>query len=199
MDLIILAIVIIILVAAGVYLLRKRRTGQLRDRFGPEYHHAVQKTGDPRKAEAELLEREKRVQKFTLKPLVPGDRERFTARWQRVQAEFVDDPKGSITHADGLLGDVMAARGYPVSDFEQRSADLSVDHPVVVQNYRAARDIAQRHERGDASTEDLRQAMIHYRALFEELTEDGNDSKRTESSNKPVTEDTRKETSRDRG
>lgn len=199
MDLIILAIVIIILVAGGVYLLRKRKTDQLRHRFGPEYHHAVKKTGDPRKAEAELLKRQKRVQKFTLKPLVTGERERFTASWQRVQAEFVDDPKGSITHADALLGDVMAARGYPVSDFEQRSADLSVDHPVVVQNYRAARDIAVRHERGEAGTEELRQAMIHYRALFEELTEEVDTGTRGGSGSKPAGEDMRRETSRDRG
>ena len=172
MELIIIILLVVVVAVAAVYFLRKRKSEQLRDQFGPEYKRVVKDTGDPRKAEAELLDRQKRVKSFSIKPLPSLDRERFEASWQRVQAEFVDDPKGSIRHADALLGDVMAARGYPVSDFDQRSADLSVDHPQVVQNYRAAHDIAVRHERGEASTEDLRQAMIHYRALFQELTDE---------------------------
>lgn len=109
---------------------------------------------------------------LSIRPLEPADRARFTQSWQNVQAEFVDDPEGSIGHADALLAEVMSARGYPVSNFEQMSADISVDHPDVVQNYRAAHEIALRHERGNADTEDLRQAMIHYRSLFEELVDD---------------------------
>ena len=196
MDLMILLLVIVVIAIAAVLLLKRRRTDQLRTQFGPEYKRAVEDTGDARKAELELLDRQKRVKSFSIKPLLPGDRERFASSWQRVQAEFVDNPKGSITHADALLKDVMAARGYPVTDFDQRSADLSVDHPEVAQNYRAAHDIAMRHERGEASTEDLRQAMIHYRALFEELTEEaGERSDRNigqESSRQENARDTRK-------
>lgn len=170
-------VLLLAVIAMAIVLMQRRRTNKLRSRFGPEYTRTVEAAGNPRKAEAALLDREKRVQKYTIKPLVPGDRERFTAAWRKVQAEFVDDPKGSLGHADALLGDVMAARGYPVSDFEQRSADLSVDHPVVVQNYRAAHHIAVRHAKGEAGTEELRQAMIHYRSLFDELVhEDQNDT-----------------------
>jgi hypothetical protein len=145
---------------------------QIRARFGPEYDRMLDATGEPAKAEAELREREQRVAKFHIVPLAEPDRVRFGEAWTRVQADFVDDPRGAITRADGLLGEVMAARGYPVTDFEQRSADLSVDHPVMVQNYRAAHDIAVKHASGRAGTEDLRQAMIAYRALFVELLEE---------------------------
>jgi hypothetical protein len=148
---------------------RKRRTEGLRTRFGPEYARALQESGDRRHAEASLEERKKRVEHFKLRPLTPGDRARFTESWRRVQAQFVDDPKGAVTECDQLLGDVMSTRGYPVSDFEQRTADISVDHPRVVENYRAAHEIVLRHAQGQASTEDLRQAMIHYRTLFVEL------------------------------
>ena len=165
----VLVIALLFAIGIAVYYFQKRRTQQLQSRFGPEYQHLVKEVGGARKAEAQLAERAQRVDKFNIRPLLPGDRERFLADWHLVQAEFVDDPKGAVSHADSLLGDVMAARGYPVSDFDQRSADLSVDHPVVVQNYRSAHDIAVRHARGQAGTEDLRQAMIHYRALFDEL------------------------------
>lgn len=193
MDLIIILLLIVLVAVVAVLFLKKRKSEQLQDKFGPEYKRAVEDAGDPRKAEAELVNRQKRVQSFSIRPLLPGDRERFASSWQKIQAEFVDDPQGSITHADALLGDVMAARGYPVSDFEQRSADLSVDYPEVVQNYRAAHDIAVRHERGEASTEDLRQAMIHYRDLFEELTEEGDANRGSSSESAP----SRQETSRD--
>ena len=106
---------------------------------------------------------------FAIRPLAASDRERYIASWHKIQTEFVDDPKNSVTQADQLLGDVMSTRGYSVSEFEQRSADISVDHPLVVENYRAAHEIAVRHAAGQASTEDLRQAMIHYRTLFDEL------------------------------
>jgi hypothetical protein len=160
---------IAILGIAALIFLRKRRTEGLRTRFGPEYARAVQESGDRRHAEASLEERKKRVERFKLQLLTPGDRARFTESWRRVQARFVDEPNGAITEADQLLGDVMSTRGYPVSDFEQRTADISVDHPRVVENYRAAHEIALRHAQGQASTEDLRQAMIHYRTLFVEL------------------------------
>jgi hypothetical protein len=155
-------------IAAAIFL-RKRKTKKLRTRFGPEYARAVQESGGRRQGEAGLQEREKRVEGFAIRPLTPSDRERYIASWRKVQAQFVDNPKSSVTEADRLLGDVMSTRGYSVSDFEERSADLSVNHPLVVENYRAAHEISLRHARGQASTEDLRQAMIHYRTLFDEL------------------------------
>jgi LPXTG-motif cell wall-anchored protein len=160
---------IAILGIAAMLFLRKRRTEGLRTRFGPEYARALEENGDRRHAEASLEERKKRVERFKLRLLTPGDRARFTESWRAVQARFVDDPKVAVTESDQLLGDVMSTRGYPVSDFEQRTADISVDHPKVVDNYRAAHEIALRHAQGQASTEDLRQAMIHYRTLFMDL------------------------------
>jgi phenylpropionate dioxygenase-like ring-hydroxylating dioxygenase large terminal subunit len=122
-----------------------------------------------RKAEGVLEFREKRHDKFKLRPLTTADRSNFLYRWNDVQSRFVDDPKGAVTLADSLVMDAMQARGYPMGDFDQRAADISVDHPVVVENYRAAHAIARRHSKGEASTEDLRQAMVHYRTLFQEL------------------------------
>jgi hypothetical protein len=162
-------ILIAVVGIAAVIFLRKRKTERLRTRFGPEYARVVQESGSRRQGEVGLQEREKRVEGFAIRPLAPSDRELYIASWRKVQAQFVDDPKGSVTQADQLLGDVMSTRGYSVSDFEQRSADISVDHPLVVENYRAAHEIAVRHARGQAGTEDLRQAMIHYRTLFDEL------------------------------
>ena len=161
---------IAVMVAAGIAIwlfTRNRRTERLRTRFGPEYARVVQESGGRRQGEAGLQEREKRVEGFAIRPLAPSDRELYVGSWHKVQAQFVDDPKSSVTDADKLLGDVMSARGYSVSDFEQRSADISVDHPLVVENYRAGHEIAVRN--GQASTEELRQAMIHYRTLFDEL------------------------------
>ena len=159
--------VMVITCIASWFSIRKRRTERLRARFGPEYARAVQESGGRRQGEAGLQQREKRVESFAIRTLPPGDRQLHIASWHKVQAQFVDDPQSSVTQADQLLGDVMSARGYSVSDFEQRSADISVDHPLVVENYRAAHEIAVRN--GQASTEDLRQAMIHYRTLFDEL------------------------------
>lgn len=149
--------------------LRKRRTEQLRRRFGPEYDRAVYDKGEVRKAEAALEARQARVERLHIRPLESADAARFLRDWRNVQALFVDDPKAAITNADRLVGEVMHARGYPVGDFEQRVQDISVDHADVVRNYRAAHDIALDHARGRASTEDLRQAMVHYRALFTDL------------------------------
>jgi hypothetical protein len=160
-------------VVAGIAILlaiRKRRTERLRTQFGgAEYARAVKEGGSRRRAEAVLGERAERVEKLHIRPLAAGDRARFVESWARVQARFVDGPGSAVTDADQLLGDVMSTRGYPVSDFEQRAADISVDHPLVLENYRAAHQSALRQTRGQANTEDLRQAMIHYRTLFEEL------------------------------
>lgn len=163
----------VVMVVAGIAIwlsIRKRRTARLRTQFGgAEYTRAVKEGGSRRQAEAALNQRAERVEGLHIRPLAPGDRTRFVEAWGRVQARFVDSPGGAVTDADQLLGDVMSTRGYPVSDFEQRAADISVDHPLVLENYRAAHQCALRQTKGQASTEDLRQAMIHYRTLFEEL------------------------------
>jgi hypothetical protein len=161
-----------VLVVAGIvawFSLRKRRTEKLRAQFGAEYDRAVKEDGGRRHAEAGLKERTARVESLNIRPLAAGDRARFVESWSRVQARFVDGPGGAVTEADQLLRDVMSTRGYPVSDFEQRAADISVDHPLVMENYRTAHAIAVGQTQGQANTEDLRQAMIHYRTLFDEL------------------------------
>lgn len=168
--LIVALVVVLVIVIAAVPLLRKRRTERLRTKFGDaEYARAVEKDGSRRHAEAALEGRTQRVEAFHLRPLAAADRERFVESWRAVQARFVDGPADAVAEADQLVGAVMSARGYPVSDFEQRSADISVDHPLVLENYRTAHEIALRQARGQASTEELRQAMVHYRTLFEEL------------------------------
>jgi hypothetical protein len=166
---IVIAVVLVAGIVALVYL-RKRRTERLRNQFGEsEYTRVVEKTGDKRTAEASLEKRAERVQKLNIRPLSAADRGRFLDAWRGIQARFVDGPAGAVAEADQLLADVMYTRGYPVSDFEQRAADISVDHAQVVENYRAAHEIALRQSRGQTSTEDLRQAMVHYRTLFEDL------------------------------
>jgi FtsZ-interacting cell division protein ZipA len=173
MILVVAAVVVIVLVAiVGWLYSRQRRSKLLRERFGPEYDRVLKEEGDQRKAEGVLEFRTKRRETFKLRPLERGQRAAFADRWTTVQSRFVDDPKGAVSDADRLINEVMAARGYPTSDFDQRSADVSVDHPRVVENYRFAHEIALRHERGQATTEDLRKAMVHYRSLFEELLEE---------------------------
>jgi nitrogen fixation-related uncharacterized protein len=165
-------VVVAILVALGlIALLWRRRSRKLQEQFGPEYKHAVRQYGDARKAEAELAAREKRVRKLEIRPLRQEEQSRFAEVWRRTQARFVDEPSKAVDEADGLIREVMQTRGYPVGDFDQRAADISVDHPDVVTNYRAGREIAERNKSGQATTEDLRQAMMHYRSLFEELVE----------------------------
>jgi len=168
--LVVVVAIVVIAIALGVAL-RRRRTDQLRGRFGPEYDRTVHEAGNVRKAEDTLEARAKRVAGFHIQPLAPDDAQRFADGWRAIQQRFVDDPKGAVTEADRLVGEVMQTRGYPLGDFDQRAADISVDHPRVVTNYRAARDIALRHAKGQATTEDLRQAMIHYRELFQDLLE----------------------------
>jgi hypothetical protein len=168
-----IVVAVAVIVAAGIAIwvfIGKRRTERLQTKFGgTEYTRAVQEGGGRRQAEAVLDKRAERVKGLNIRPLGPGDRARFVESWRGVQTRFVDGPGGAVAEADHLLGDVMSARGYPVSDFEQRSADISVDHPLVLENYRAAHEIAVRQTSGKSSTEELRQAMIHYRTLFEEL------------------------------
>lgn len=180
---IVFAVIVVVVGAIVAFFLKQRRTQNLRQHFGPEYDRAVAEGGDRSKAESKLLERTERVKKFNLRPLTAEDKARYTQQWDRVQAHFVDAPAGAVAEADQLIGDIMATRGYPVGDFDQRAADISVDHPVVTQNYRSAHDIALRQAKGQAGTEDLRRAMIHYRALFEDLV---NERKETVVERKPA-------------
>lgn len=168
----VIVLAVALVAVGGWYFWQRRRTEQLQASYGPEYTRAVRETGDRRRAESELIKRKERVDHLEIHPLTMEQFNRFTTEWRSVQADFVDEPKRAVREADALVEDVMKARGYPVSDFEQRAADLSVHHPRVVQNYRAARVIAVRHRSGEASTEDLRQAMVYYRELFEDLLED---------------------------
>jgi hypothetical protein len=166
------AVILVVAVLAWLYLRRRRTTtAELRQRFGPEYEQAVREHGSERRAEAQLANREERVERLKIRNLDPTERERFSGQWHSLQSRFVDDPKGAVTEADELVSSLMQTRGYPLADFNQRAADISVDHPRVVANYRSAHEIALRLGKGEASTEDLRTAMIHYRSLFEELVQ----------------------------
>lgn len=165
-------IVVLALVALAAYLFyRRRQSGLLAARFGDEYDHAVKQHGSRSKAEAELRQRAARVGQLHIVPLAPGEAARFSSAWNRVQAEFVDNPAGAVTQADQLVRELMQKRGYPMGDFEHRAADISVDHPAVVRNYRAAQAIHARTLSGEVETEELRKAVVHYRALFDELLE----------------------------
>jgi hypothetical protein len=152
-----------------------RRTRMLQGRFGPEYGRTVESADSRREAEAELKARAERRDELDIRPLAPGARERYLMEWQRVQARFVDDPDGAVHESDGLIQLVMRERGYPIDDFEQRAADISVDHPDVVENYRAGHRLTLAASTGGGTTEELRQAMQHYRALFDELLEEASD------------------------
>jgi hypothetical protein len=165
-------VVVAVALASWLYVRRQRSTtASLRQKFGPEYDRAVLAHGSERKAEAKLADREKRIEKLNIHDLDPVEHERYSQMWQAVQSRFVDSPKGAVAEADDLVSCVMKARGYPVSDFDQRAADISVDHPRVVENYRSAHEIALRVGKDAGTTEDLRTAMIHYRSLFEELVQ----------------------------
>jgi len=166
-----LAAVIVIITVGAWLLVRKRRstTADLRQKFGPEYDRAVLAHGS--KAEAKLADREKRVEMLNLRDLDAMEHARYSEQWKAVQSRFVDSPKGAVAEADDLVSSVMKVRGYPVADFEQRAADISVRHPRVVENYRSAHEIAVRVGKDATTTEDLRTAMIHYRSLFEELVQ----------------------------
>jgi hypothetical protein len=169
---IVLLIALVAAIGAAAWLfMRNRRSEHLQERFGPEYDRALSEHRDQREAERELEQRAERVERLNIRPLTSAERDRYAGLWQSTQARFVDDPVGATEEADQLVGEVMSERGYPVGDFEQRAADVSVQHPHVVEHYRAAHAIAVRNARGDADTEQLRQALVHYRALFEDLLE----------------------------
>ena len=163
-----IVLVVVLLAIVGVLAYQRRRSTQLREGFGPEYDRAVEEHGDQRAAESELRERRERRSRFDIRPLGATARDRYAERWRATQAQFVDQPASALKDADTLVAEVMRDRGYPVEDFEQQAADVSVDHPTVVEHYRKAHAI---HTRSRASTEDLREAMLHYRALFAELLE----------------------------
>ena len=170
MTWLIVAILVIVVIVLAVLLMRSRRSQQLQDDFGPEYGRVVAERGDRRAAESELAERRDRRSQLEIRELEPAARDRYADRWAAAQREFVDQPPHAVGEADALVTEVMRDRGYPVSeDFEQRAADVSVDHPVVVEHYRAAHAISGRATQGEAGTEELRQAMVHFRALFDEL------------------------------
>ena len=168
---VILVLLALVLVAGGLVIYMKQRSRKLRERFGPEYDRTLQEIGDKQHAEEELVARQKRVEAFNIRPLSTEERNHFASAWQTVQARFVDEPPAAVQDADRLVEELMETRGYPMGDFEQRAADISVDHAAVVTNYRAARDIAEENHNGKTDTEKLRQAMVHYRALFEDLLE----------------------------
>lgn len=169
-------IVVLAVIALWIWSSRRRST-TLQERFGPEYHRTVGTTGSAAAAETALLEREKRVKKYKIRALTSDERTRFTTMWQRVQAQFVDDPSTAVVEADVLVTELMTTRGYPMTDWEHRVEDLTVDHPTVVNHYRQARDISRRQAGGGATTEDLRQALVHYRALFTDLLDDASSTK----------------------
>jgi hypothetical protein len=168
------AVAVVVMLFLGTVLAvrwQRQKTARLRERFGPEYDRAVLTHGSAGKAEAKLVGREERVEKLRLRNLSAGSRERFLARWAEVQSHFVDHPTAAVTEADELVSLLMLERGYPDGDFEQRSADISVNHPRLVQSFRTAHEIATRVGKDDSSTEDLRVAMVQYRSLFDELVE----------------------------
>ena len=177
-TLIVLALVVVAAILLVWLMMARRKSAALRDRFGEEYDRTVETRGGRAAGEADLESREARVKELDIRPLGPEERERFTAEWKDVKATFVDAPGEAISHADRLLTTVMKTRGYPMADFEHRHADLTVSHGNVAKHYLAGHEIAERHGAGEASTEDLRQGLIHYEALFDDLVNDQGDPDR---------------------
>jgi hypothetical protein len=167
--LVLVVVVLLLAVLAAWTNTTRARSAKLQSRFGPEYERTLEAAGSRKEAEQELAARQRRVEEFNLRPLSAPERQQFADRWRDAQAQFVDQPEQAIGQADRLVNEVMQARGYPVADFDRRAADLSVDHAAVIANYRAARELMHKQEQRLASTEDLRQAMVHYRALFDDL------------------------------
>lgn len=174
-QMVLIAASVVIMVAVGIiaasYVTGRRKTDRLKHHYGPEYERLVSETGDQKTAERELLARERKRDKLHVAPLSQSARNDLSSRWNQVQTAFVDNPSAAVGVADRLVTDVMRERGYPVDDFEQRAADISVDHPQIVENYRAAHAIHLSQQRGEVSTEQQREAFVHYRALFEKLLE----------------------------
>lgn len=168
-EIIFLVMIAVVAVVAMGLLLKVRRSQKVRSRFGSEDGRTIREAGNTNRAEAKLGKLEKRVQLFNLSPLSPSARAEFNAEWQRIQSGFVDDPKNAVLEADQLIQRMITVRGYPMADFEQRAADISVNHPLMVEHYRAGHEIALRHSHEQANTEDMRQAMLHYRTLFTDL------------------------------
>ncbi|HEX4518259.1 MAG TPA: hypothetical protein VH063_01635 [Gaiellaceae bacterium] len=166
---VIVVAVVLVCVVAVMRAMQSRRTHRLKERFGPEYDRTAQESDGRRQAEADLVAREERHEQLHIRPLAPGARERYAEEWQGVQADFVDSPHEAVEHADALVNSVMRDRGYPMDDFDQRAADISVDHPQVVESYRSAHRVYVSMESGQVTTEDERQAMQDYRQLFHEL------------------------------
>lgn len=167
---VLVAVVVVLIALAGVLYIRQQRSRRLKGGFGPEYDRVVAERGGQRSAERELRERQRRHEQFDIRSLEPSAREAYVQRWLETQRHFVDEPVMAVAEADVLVREVMRDRGYPVDDdFEQRAADISVDHPVVVENYRAAQAISERAKNGQATTEELRQSMVHFRTLFDDL------------------------------
>ena len=170
--LIVIAVAVLVLLGLGAWVLSQRRHyQQLKEKFGPEYDYTLEKLGDKKRAELELEEREKRLESLSIRALRSDERDIFLREWREIQSRFVDEPSYAVREADRLIKEVMQARGFPVTDFEQRAADVSVIYPEVVPNYRNARQIADKNERDGADTEELRQALVYYRSLFEQLLE----------------------------
>ena len=171
-QLAVLTVIVLILVTLAIVAIVRKRTEKLRAQFGPEYDRTVAETGNRFKAEAQLAKVEERVRRYELRPIAAADRDRFRQSWRAIQGKFVDAPSGALAEADQLLARVMQARGYPPTDFQNRALEISVDHGAVVENYRAGHEIVLRNARREATTEDLRKAMVHYRALFDELMQE---------------------------
>ena len=172
---IIVAAIVLAVMVVGIIVSRRRaqlRSAALQQQFGPEYDRAVQDFGGHARAERELNARARRVEQFKSRELSVADRSRFSAAWTRIQAQFVDDPAVAVASAGELINEVMRARGYPTEGFEQRVADLSVEHPSVVQHYRAAQALYEANRSGQSNTEELRQAVVHYRVLFADLLQE---------------------------
>jgi hypothetical protein len=176
---VLIAAAIVVIAAVAIIVTRsansRKRTERLKERFGPEYERTVGEAGEQSAAEDELAARERKRDKLDIVPLSPGAREKYADSWRTVQTAFVDNPSSAVGDADRLVTQVMRDRGYPIDDFDQRAADISVDHPKVVENYRTAHSIYLLQEEGDVGTEDQREAFVHYRALFEKLLETDKD------------------------
>ena len=175
---VVVVIVLALLAVAGAAIARRRRSQQLREQFGPEYDEVLARSDNRKEAEQTLQQRRERHDSLQLRSLDPATRDRFRDDWVQVQRSFVDDPAGAVEHADGLVTTIMRERGYPIEDFEQRAADISVAHPRVVEHYREARRVHDAQRDGSAGTEDLRGAVTSYRSLVEALLDDSDDEDR---------------------